>query len=328
MLDKHDDSNDQTQNSVQKDSICMRNIRDVVYYIHGVTPRREASPHDDLYREFNQGVRKYNPEWPEQFWGAEWGWNPGEATSTDQELLSQAQLQLGDRVLPAVSAAKDFSLNPSRLALNQLREINFFGFSDMFYYTSNTGKEAVRSSICRQLLTCIEKQSISAEQPLRLTLVGHSAGAVIAFDLLFHLFHPNEAPYTEHCFVDNIEKEASLKIREYSRSGQLKLRRLITFGNPLSAMALRHSRVVEAMAAGEKLNPEHYGLVPDAQLPGARWLNLWDLDDPLAWPVEPLINNDKGMTSDVYVNVSDWITKAHNAYWTSKAAHKAVAERW
>ncbi|MDF3130272.1 hypothetical protein P0Y35_13775 [Kiritimatiellaeota bacterium B1221] len=306
----------------------MSEVRDLVYYIHGVTPRREPAPHSNIYRQLHQGVRALNAEWPASFDGAEWGWNPGEETPRDQELLSQAQNQLGNRILPAVSSAKDFSLNPSRLALNQIREINFFGFSDMFYYTSDTGKEAVRSAICRQLLLYIEKESAKKSGPVRLTFVGHSAGAVIAFDLLFHLFHPAKDPYASHCFVDNQGRGESLKLRELAQQGQLQLRRLITIGNPLSAMALRHSRVVEAVAAGEKLNPAHYGLVPEPSLPGARWLNLWDLDDPLAWPVEPLMDNRNEMVSDVYVNVSDWITKAHNAYWTSKAAHKAIAERW
>lgn len=306
----------------------MSEVQDVVYYIHGVTPRRNPAPHSAIYEDLNKGIRSYNSAWPNIFGGAEWGWNAGEETPKDQELLSQAQTQLGNRVLPAVGNAKDFSLNPSRLALNQIREINFFGFSDMFYYTSDTGKEAVRAAICNQLIQFYEKQQKKANGPLRFTFLGHSAGAVIAFDLLFHLFHPDTPPYNDHCFVDGPVNKLSLKLRELTQTGQIQLRRLFTFGNPLAAMAFRHSRVVEAVAAGEKLNPVHYGLVPDADIPGARWLNLWDLDDPLAWPVEPLMDTDSEMVSDVYVNVSDWITKAHNAYWNSKAAQKAIAEHW
>lgn len=302
--------------------------KDVIFYIHGVTPQRAPSPHKNIYRKLHDGVRAQNPDWPGSYEGAEWGWNPGEETSHDQELLSQAQHQLGNRVLPTVSNARDFSLNPARLALNQLREINFFGFSDMFYYTSGTGKEAVRATICRQLLEFVEANDPSTETPVRLTLVGHSAGCVIGFDLLFHLFHPSEPPFTAHCFVDRTSKKESLRLRELSGSGALKIRRFITLGNPLTAMALRHDRVVEAVAAGEKLNPVHYGLIPDPDLPGPRWMNIWDRDDPLAWPVEPLMETESGAVRDVYVNVSDWITKAHNAYWTSKAAHKAIAERW
>jgi len=304
----------------------MAESHEFVFYIHGVTPTREPVPHQRIYRQLHQSVAAECPDWPEAFSGAEWGWNPGEATPHDQELLSQAQNQLGQRVLPAVSNAKDFSLNPARIALNQLREINFYGFSDMFYYTSGTGKDAIRGAICRQLLSYLQENA--GDTGARITVVGHSAGCVIGMDLLFHLFHPAEAPFTSHCFVDGSAREESTELRKWAQEGRLSLRRLITLGNPLAAMAFRHSRVVEAVAAGEKLDPAHYGLVPDESLPGPRWMNIWDRDDPLAWPVEPLMDSSAGTVKDVYVNVSDWITKAHNAYWTSKAAHKAIAERW
>lgn len=303
-------------------------MKDLIYYIHGVTPQPNPGPHHALYRQFHQALSAAHPGWPDRFGGAEWGWNPGTDTPADQELLSQAQRQLGNRVLPDVTDAKDFSLNPARLALNQLREINFYGFSDMFYYVSDTGKESIRAAICRQLLAFLEKEGVSESSPKHLTLIGHSAGAVIGFDLLFHLFHPAFPPYINHCFVDHDAKAESLKLRELAQSGQLKLRRLFTMGNPLTAMSLRHNRVVEAIAAGEKLNPEHYGFVPDDDLPGPRWLNLWDLDDALSWPVETLMDTENGMVKDVYVNVSSWITRAHNAYWTSSNAHKAIAEHW
>jgi hypothetical protein len=306
----------------------MAEPNDILFYIHGVTPNRTPAPHRALYRQLNDGITALRSDWPQTYSGAEWGWSPGENTPHDQELLSQAQNQLGHRVLPAVSNAKDFNINPARIALNQLRELNFYGFSDMFYYTSETGKQAVRSAIARQLLTFVNEQQPSPEKPVRISIIGHSAGCVIGLDLLFHLFHPEQAPYTSHCFVDGAAQDEAADLRRMARDGSLQIRRLITLGNPLAAMAFRHNRVVEAIAAGEKLNPAHYGLIPDDTLPGPRWINIWDRDDPLAWPVEPLMNTDSGAVKDVYVNVSDWITKAHSAYWTSKATHKAIAERW
>lgn len=302
---------------------------DLVFYIHGVNPDRSPTPHTATYRQLHEGIGHLQADWPKAFHGAEWGWNPHQDVPHDQQLLTQAQNQLGQRVLPAVQNAKDFSINPARLALNQLREITFYGFSDMFYYTSGTGKEAIRGEIAKQLLAAIlaEKQK-SPDSPVRITLMGHSAGAVIALDLLFHLFHPQEEPYLQHCYVDHTGKTEAELLRKQAQEGKLLLRRLITLGNPLSAMAFRHSRVVEAFAAGEKLNPTHYGFVPDEQLPGPRWMNIWDRDDPLAWPVEPLMDTTSGTVQDVYVNVSDWITKAHNAYWDCKAVHRAIAERW
>jgi len=302
--------------------------KELIFYIHGVTPDRMPTPHTSTYRKLHEGIGSVREDWPSAFSGAEWGWNPGAETPKDQQLLSQAQNQLGQRVLPAVQNAKDFSLNPARLALNQLRDITFYGFSDMFYYTSGTGKEAIRGEIARQVLTEVKRLRDPSGDPVRITLMGHSAGCVIALDLLFHLFHPNEAPYTQHCYVDQTGREEAETLRQFAQDGHLTLRRLITLGNPLATMAFRHSRVVEAFAAGEKLNPAHYGFVKDDDLPGPRWMNIWDLDDPLAWPVEPLVDTTSGTVKDVYVNVSDWITKAHNAYWESKAVYRAIAERW
>ncbi len=306
----------------------MTHPTELIFYIHGVTPDRRPTPHTGIYRKLHEGIGSVREDWPATFAGAEWGWNPGEDPPKEQQLLSQAQNQLGQRVLPAVERARDFSLNPSRLALNQLREITFYGFSDMFYYASGTGKESIRGELAKQVLTQVETLQQKEERPVRLTLMGHSAGCVIALDLLFHLFHPAEAPYTSHCYVDQTGRDESETLRKMSQDGRLQLRRLITLGNPLAAMAFRHSRVVEAFAAGEKLNPVHYGFLPDDALPGPRWMNIWDRDDPLAWPVEPLMDTSSGTVQDVYVNVSDWITKAHNAYWDSRAVHKAIGERW
>lgn len=305
----------------------MSEFQEVVFYIHGVTPARLPTPHKSLYRSLHEGVAAEHPDWPDLFTGAEWGWNPDEEAPHGQQLLNQAQNQLGQRVLPAVSAAKDFSLNPARLAVNQLREINFFGFSDMFFYTSKTGKEAVRAAVCRQLLDFLQHYE-EKDTPVRLTLVGHSAGCVIGMDLLYHLFHPDRPPHNAHCFVESEAREEARRLRQWADEGRLRPRRLITLGNPLSAMAFRHTRVVEIIAGGETLDPAPYGLIPDDDLPGPRWINIWDRDDPLAWPVEPLMDTTSQTVRDVYVNVSDLITKAHGAYWTSKAVHRAIAKNW
>ncbi len=299
-------------------------MRDVIAYIHGVTPEEAPGPHASIFQQLHQAVASLHEGWPADFLPIEWGWSRREGTPRSEELLSQAQRQLGKRMLPTVASAKDFSINPGRLAVDQLREINFFGFSDMFYYCSESGKHAIRRAVCEQLAGYMNGE----EEPIRITWIGHSAGAVIAQDLLFHLYSPDELLPNRHAFVGGEGDELALQLRELAQSGQLLLRRLVTLGNPLGVMSLRHDRVLETLAAGEGLNPAHYGCVVDEELPGPRWMNIWDRDDPLAWPVEPLFHTGNETVKDVYVNVSDWITRAHNSYWSSKAVHKAIAERW
>jgi hypothetical protein len=57
---------------------------------------------------------------------------------------------------------------------------------------------------------------------------------------------------------------------------------------------------------------------------------MWDKDDPIAWPVQPLMKQepDEQIVEDVYTDVSDATKSAHDAYWTSEKVHKVVAEKW
>ncbi len=107
------------------------------------------------------------------------------------------------------------------------------------------------------------------------------------------------------------------------------------FGSPVTPLAVRTDSVVETLAGDEQLNPRDYGLEstfkngdPRSQ---PRWINIWDQDDLIAWPVEPLIrSNGSGekTVEDVYVDVSDWTTKVHQKYWQSDKVHEELAKRW
>jgi hypothetical protein len=115
--------------------------------------------------------------------------------------------------------------------------------------------------------------------------------------------------------------------------GRLRIRRLITMGSPIAMLACRNDAVVNMFAAGERINPAWYGLLQNPppfgqKLHGPRWLNLWDKDDPIAFPVEPLMDNRSRMVSDVYINVSNNIAEAHNLYWANHEVHEYLAQHW
>jgi hypothetical protein len=63
-----------------------------------------------------------------------------------------------------------------------------------------------------------------------------------------------------------------------------------------------------------------------SDLEGARWLNLWDKDDPIAWPTAPLMGSP--LAEDCYVDVSDSVASAHDAYWMSERVHELIANEW
>ena len=97
--------------------------------------------------------------------------------------------------------------------------------------------------------------------------------------------------------------------------------------------------MLEAIANGKLLQPKDYGLESNFyddqfQLAGPRWINFWDKDDPISFPVAPLfltnqkIKSKNNPVSDVYCDVSDFITAAHNACWNDKSMHRKIAEFW
>ncbi len=72
----------------------------------------------------------------------------------------------------------------------------------------------------------------------------------------------------------------------------------------------------------------------DQPNPAFRWLNFYDLDDPLGWPLEHLYSYDRDLQvrpEDVTVNVGGvlrhWNPLSHSAYWTSASFIKLAGER-
>lgn len=319
----------------------MAEPRELIVYIHGVSPDVYGRTHASEYQRMNDGIHKYNSAWPEQYLGIEWGGPQFGGPPRGQALLTKAQRELGGRVFKSLDDASDFSLNPGRAILNNLRPLMFYGFGDMFYYVSADGKRSVRNAIIQQLATFLDA-TVGWDQPISITLIGHSAGSVIAFDLAFHLFFPNVGEHHSYLTRHDCGYADAKRIRGLTDVGRLRIRRLITFGAPITMLVFRSDAVVDNFAAGSAIDPKHYGLntnIPGADpLPGARWLNVWDKDDPIAWPVEPLMLTNSNLNAkefdksilveDIYLDVSDSISRSHSEYWGSERVYKAIASRW
>lgn len=307
------------------------NPLEIVFYIHGVSPNRHGGMHTDCYEALHEGIRQagVHADFPSEFGGAEWGWNFDDGEAHSHQALTNAQRQFGGEVLPLISAAKDFTINPARLLVNGLRSLVFFGFGDMFYYVSADGKRAVRQEVAKQILDHVNGRLGDQERPISLTLLGHSAGSVIAFDFLYYLFNRRSHDFLKSG-ADDDTRQGVQWLRQLAQSGRLQLRRLITFGSPISLVAFRSDALVEIIGRGEKLRSEDYGLTSQVEShaapTGARWINLWDKDDPIAWPVAPIM--DSQLAQDIYVDVSCRVSAAHDAYWNSSKVHGTIAGKW
>ncbi len=72
----------------------------------------------------------------------------------------------------------------------------------------------------------------------------------------------------------------------------------------------------------------------DRPNPAFRWLNVYDLDDPLGWPLKHLYSYDRdlqAMPKDLPLNVGGvfrhWNPLSHSAYWTSASFVELVGAR-
>lgn len=120
------------------------------------------------------------------------------------------------------------------------------------------------------------------------------------------------------------------KLRRLVDKDQLRVRRLFTFGSPISMQGYRSDAVVEQFAERRRLDPMDYGLTQNPADFGAlhmpRWINVWDKDDPISCPVEPLMEHPA--VRDAYVDVSAWVRAPHESYWDHEEVHRVFAEAW
>ncbi|MBW4619558.1 MAG: hypothetical protein KME17_09390 [Cyanosarcina radialis HA8281-LM2] len=318
-------------------------IHEYLIYIHGVSQDNNQN-HIATYDELHDGVKQRFPSgsnWEKvNRCNVEWGWNFARLPSTaGDRLLADAQDKFAADILPQVEAATDITINPARFVLSTFRELLIKGFSDMFYYASRDGKSSIRATVASQIMKAIS-EPLEKGEPISFTFLGHSAGSVVAFDFLFYLFAPKEI-LQKHEFIEietespnntNETLEDFQKLRNLADSQKLRVRRLLTFGSPISMLAFRSDAVLEILASDNKLNPSHYGLdrnpeVFGNRLNGPRWVNFWDKDDIISWPIKPLMQ-DSPLVEDIYADVGDRVATVHNKYWSSKILHEKIAALW
>lgn len=280
-----------------------------VVYIHGIVGRRYGS-HSGEYLALRDGLDRRGVDIPalEDSVSVEWGWPTPSAGSS--ALLARAQSQL--EVLRGDARQRD---RWTRRLMAPLRDLVFYGWSDIAYYLDDGGKERIRGVIWTSIL-----RHFPTDEPVDLTLIGHSAGALIGHDFLFFLFsglrNERRRQYAPDC-----DWEAAAE--------NWRIRRLVTLGSPFVPLLVRSADLVEEIATGPGpwLDPAVIGFDQTAH-DGRRplWLNVWDRHDILSFPAAGVYRTDR--VHDLYPDHSDRPTKAHSKYWKSKKVHRILAENW
>lgn len=299
---------------------------EVPVLIHGITPqlnpRGSKLEYDLLIQTVNAAlvVQRKRPFSTRRIY-VEWGWESGQSTQKDR-YLAELERKLLAEVQRELGAASDFTLNPVRLAYRPLRELFLLGVPDLFYYISADGEKALRRHVFEFIAKKIRELTRHKDTHLSLTLFGHSAGSVIAHDLLFHLFGKKDPEKDEEPAV----AEDLNPVRGLIKDGRLRIRRLYTFGSPLSILSLRSDALIDKLRRDVLLDPRALGLRTSDGLSNPRWVNFWDQDDVISGPVAFLYANEEQVVEDHYVKVGSFFPTAHTGYWASEQMAKYIAQ--
>ena len=359
-------------------------IKNVIIYIHGISPRENlatiasAESSNDLqhlreekriakishsgdYKRLKNGIEAHLLSAKKKVWKeglhcfTEWGWEYKESDAKNlgkSHRLKDAQHYIAQRQFQFIKNRIGFSFFPQK----RLRTIALYGLSDAFYYLSTDGQKSVRARIYNQLYNQIEPIIVDLKNQIALTIIGHSAGSIVAFDIMNFLGSDisvdelesqqkelekkqerlrrrqlqQSSPYTKGQAVirDTLDVvKSQLKLASLSRSARILPRFLITMGSPLSMIYLRSDENVDALAYGMKVNYNTLG--PFNMDSGAefKWINFWDKNDFISYPVSPLFT-DSPQIIDVHVRSAWNPLKSHTNYWKSQNVHKNIAIHW
>ena len=152
-------------------------------YIHGVTGSSPGS-HQAQYDALHTGLTDAGVALPAAGDSVfvEWGWNTPAAGQTASLAPAQANLAATIAAAPAPERWGVTQLIMSPIA-DKIRDLMTTGWADVTYYVSDEGKARTRAAVWGAI-----SQKIQPTTPTDLVIVAHSAGTLIAHDLLYWLY--------------------------------------------------------------------------------------------------------------------------------------------
>ena len=156
-------------------------------------------------------------------------------------------------------------------------------------------------SRCEQSLKSFESVSGFDKEKTPLVIIGHSLGSVVLLDYLNQQY-----------------KQSSSMMTICQR-----LCGIITLGSPLALWSLKDTSLSAPFP------------FLDLSLPGvsqslAKWLNIYDKDDVIAYPLKTINEHwAQAVSEDVAINVggplTSWNPLSHQGYWQNRRVHKQIA---
>lgn len=140
-----------------------------------------------------------------------------------------------------------------------------------------------------------------------LTVIGHSLGSVIASDYVWDSTRGADQPY-------------------HFRDHPFTVKNMILMGSPMAIYALRNNPnadkydIADALDSPVQVDPN-----------GGMWLNLFDPQDPIAFPLKPIQAYDEAGVVDCEVQAGNWFESltplSHVGYWRCMQSAQIIGRK-
>jgi hypothetical protein len=220
---------------------------------------------------------------------------------------------------PVLSGAEDKLWDrlrgPHDLDFTKLRRfvVNSLGDSIAYQPLRNDADAKVKNIyklVHEKVGEALERVAAKAGETAPLVILAHSLGSVVISNYLWDLWKPSS-------------QEPPVKPKTPLERGET-LAALVTFGSPIALWSLRYADFGQPIPFPNPKLTTHY---PKAR---AQWVNLFDEDDILGYPLRGInAQYKKVVTEDRAISVgglfTGWNPAAHTEYWTDDDFTKPVA---
>ena len=268
-----------------------------IAFLHGIgrtEPGYSEPMRRALTRAFAWRVRRSEREASAELHFEEGNWSP---------VLERPETELWNRVRA-----------PGPLRFGRLRDFMVHFAADAIAYQPTPGDRSAYDAIHEVVAASFARLAERAGPRAPLCIVAHSLGTVIASNYLYDLMKRRGS------FLGDRVRE-KINGTPLERGETLAL--LVTMGSPIALWSLRYPRFGEPvrMPCLTRHHPNVAG----------RWINLYDPDDVIGYPIRSLnAKYRKAVSEDRSVDVGSLLTRwtplSHMGYWGDRGVAESIAD--
>ncbi len=209
-----------------------------------------------------------------------------------------------------------------KLSYEPLRRFFSGLITDVIAYQPQGEDSYTYLEIHKRVAKSMDRLAHRAGKAALLVVIAHSLGGVITSNYMREL---QDETYQEGLVPEEIHYLAGDTPLERGET----LTQVYTMGTPLALYSVRHQDFDEPMQVPSPQLTEHYPIDEYGELP-SQWLNFYNRNDVLAYPLAFLNDSYAGLVEDHPVGVGDWQTSwnpfSHMAYWGDEEIVRPIAK--